>query len=212
MNTMNEQAIHISPSDQFHGFPSRFFRTRKGRLSKIIIIEVNNKNFGTVWPKLLDSVTNATFISIDLELSGLGIPKGWHIKSLEEQYGVIRKSAQSHSVLSFGISTFRLIKRKETKAKKNIVFKCQVFNILTLQSPSFVVETTGLQFLLKHKFDFNRLIDLGISYDNISKDVSLLVLINVNFGFLINFAEFSDVMLVSMWFETSRLLNFFLSS
>lgn len=52
--------------------------------------------------------------------------KGWLAKSLEERYDVIRRSAQSRSVLSVGISTFQLISLKETDTKKNLKYKCQV--------------------------------------------------------------------------------------
>ncbi|VIO94710.1 Uncharacterized protein BM_BM6892 [Brugia malayi] len=142
------------------------FRSRKGYLSNIVVIEVNKENLSITWPYLLLSIRNASFISLDLELSGLGIQKGWLAKSFEERYNVIRQSAQSRSVLSVGIATFQLVSRKETDAKKKLKYKCQVFNILTLCTVPFIVEADGLQFLSKHKFDFNRWINLGIPYGN----------------------------------------------
>ncbi|EJW86356.1 CAF1 family ribonuclease [Wuchereria bancrofti] len=142
------------------------FRSRKGYLSNIVVIEVNKENLSVTWPYLLLSIRNASFISLDLELSGLGIQKGWLAKSLEERYDVIRKSAQSRSVLSVGIATFQLVSRKETDAKKKLKYRCQVFNILTLCTVPFIVEADGFQFLSKHKFDFNRWINLGIPYGN----------------------------------------------
>ncbi|VDM99200.1 unnamed protein product, partial [Onchocerca ochengi] len=101
-----------------------------------------------------------------MELSGLGMQKGWLSKSLEERYNVIRQSAQTRSVLSVGIATFQLVRRKETNTKKKLKYKCQVFNILTLCTVPFIVEADGFQFLSKHKFDFNRWINLGIPYDS----------------------------------------------
>ncbi|KAM3718640.1 Target of EGR1 protein [Dirofilaria immitis] len=142
------------------------FRSRKGYLSNIVVIEVNKENLNITWPYLLVSIRNASFISLDLELSGLGIQKGWLAKSLEERYNIIRQSAQTRSVLSVGIATFQLIKRKETNVKKKLKYKCQVFNILTLCTVPFIVEASGFQFLSKHKFDFNRWITLGIPYNN----------------------------------------------
>ncbi|VBB27199.1 unnamed protein product [Acanthocheilonema viteae] len=142
------------------------FRSHKGYLSNIVVIEVNKENLNITWPYLLLSIRHASFLSIDLELSGLGIQKGWLAKSLEERYDVIRKSAQSRSVLSVGIATFQLISRKKTDAKKKLKYKCQVFNILTLCTVPFVVEADGFQFLSKHKFDFNRWVSLGIPYDS----------------------------------------------
>ncbi|OZC07279.1 hypothetical protein X798_05699 [Onchocerca flexuosa] len=142
------------------------FRSRKGYLSNIVVIEVNKENLNLTWPYLLVSLRNASFISLDLELSGLGMQKGWLAKSLEERYNVIRQSAQTRSVLSVGIATFQLVRRKETNTKKKLKYKCQVFNILTLCTVPFIVEADGFQFLSKHKFDFNRWINLGIPYDS----------------------------------------------
>uniref|UniRef100_A0A9J2PAX4 C3H1-type domain-containing protein n=1 Tax=Ascaris lumbricoides TaxID=6252 RepID=A0A9J2PAX4_ASCLU len=139
-------------------------RTQQGRLSKIAVLEVNRENITTIWPYLLISIRNASFISLDLELSGLGIRKGWSSQSLEDRYQVIRESARSRAILSIGISIFRLLKRKETDQKKRVKYQCQVFNILSLCAAPFVVEPDGLQFLARHKFDFNRLINLGVSY------------------------------------------------
>ncbi|EFO22525.1 hypothetical protein LOAG_05962 [Loa loa] len=141
------------------------FRSHKGRLSHIVVIEVNKGNLNITWPYLLLSIRNASFISLDLELSGLGRQKGWLANSLQERYDVIRQSAQTRSVLSVGITTFQLVSRKETDAKKKLKYKCQVFNILTLCTVPFIVEADGFQFLSKHKFDFNRWISLGIPYD-----------------------------------------------
>ncbi|VDK81797.1 unnamed protein product [Litomosoides sigmodontis] len=142
------------------------FRSRKGCISNIVVIEVNKENLNITWPYLLLSIRNASFISLDLELSGLGVQRGWLAKSLEERYNVIRQSAQTRSVLSVGISTFQLVSRKETNAKKKLKYKCQVFNILTLCTVPFVVEADGFQFLWKHKFDFNKWVSLGIPYNN----------------------------------------------
>ncbi|PIO61665.1 hypothetical protein TELCIR_16803, partial [Teladorsagia circumcincta] len=39
-----------------------------------------------------------------------------------------------------------------------------VFNILSLCAEPFTVEPEALEFLGKHAFDFNRLIDIGVRY------------------------------------------------
>ncbi|VDM38241.1 unnamed protein product [Toxocara canis] len=139
-------------------------RTQQGRLSKIVVLEVNSENLDSIWPYLLVCIKNSSFISLDLELSGLGIQKGWSAQSVEDRYRVICDSAKSRAVLSVGVSTFQLLKRKETDKKKRIKYKCQVFNILALSAAPFTVEPDGLQFLAQHNFDFNRLINLGVPY------------------------------------------------
>lgn len=151
-----------------HEMAQRGLRTQRGRLSRIAVVEVNRENLNTIWPYLLTCIRNASFISVDLELSGLGVKKGWSAKDVQLRYETIRESARTRSILSLGISTFRLLKRKETDQKKRIKYSCQVFNMLTLREEPFVVEPGGLQFLAKHNFDFNRLIQLGITYHSVS--------------------------------------------
>uniref|UniRef100_A0A915C9P9 C3H1-type domain-containing protein n=1 Tax=Parascaris univalens TaxID=6257 RepID=A0A915C9P9_PARUN len=167
MKPSNGVQIKASNNDITVSTSSEIFanlRTQQGRLSKIAVLDINNENITIVWPYLLISIRNASFISLDLELSGLGIRKGWSSQSLEDRYEVIRASAQTRAILSIGISVFRLLKRKETDHKKRIKYQCQVFNILTLCAAPFVVEPDGLQFLARHKFDFNHLINHGVSY------------------------------------------------
>uniref|UniRef100_A0A0N5AHN8 C3H1-type domain-containing protein n=1 Tax=Syphacia muris TaxID=451379 RepID=A0A0N5AHN8_9BILA len=138
------------------------FRSATGRLSSIIVTEINKNNYERLWPLMMISIKEASFISIDLELSGLGNFRGK--KDINERYSAIRETARTYSVVSLGISAFKFIKRKETRMKKRIKFKCQVFNLLTFCMDPFVVEPSSLQFLVGNKFDLNRLVKEGVSY------------------------------------------------
>ncbi|PAV61933.1 hypothetical protein WR25_19043 isoform B [Diploscapter pachys] len=152
-------------------------RRAKSRLDEIQIVEINRNNINQIWSQLTDSLKNADFIAVDLELSGLGI--GIHAKNIEQRYKNIREAAISRlakessedlqsficffrSVLSFGIAFFK--KSKVNEKKRKVKFTSQVFNILTLCGKPFVMEPDALEFLAKHSFDFNRLISSGIRY------------------------------------------------
>ncbi|VDK68466.1 unnamed protein product, partial [Anisakis simplex] len=72
-------------------------RSHRGRISTIPVLEINKDNLNQLWTYLLVSIKNSSFISVDLELSGLGIEKGWLSQSINDRYKLIRKSAQSRA-------------------------------------------------------------------------------------------------------------------
>ncbi|PIC47569.1 hypothetical protein B9Z55_006883 [Caenorhabditis nigoni] len=129
--------------------------------SEIQIIEVNRENFSKIWPYLLVCVKSADFIGIDLELSGLG-GQGLRSKDVQERYKTIREAAHTRSILSIGIATMKLTHKSEKR--RALRYETQVFNLLTLSEKPFTIEPSALQFLAKHSFDFNRLIQSGVQF------------------------------------------------
>ncbi len=71
-------------------------------------MEVNHENFWTVLPEILESISSAEYVSIDLEMTGIG-HKG-HARtgkpSLEEIYAQAKSAAESFQVLQFGLTCF----------------------------------------------------------------------------------------------------------
>ncbi|EPB65298.1 CAF1 family ribonuclease [Ancylostoma ceylanicum] len=132
-------------------------------------MEVCRTNFNTIWPYLLVSMKSADFIALDLELSGLGSRLASAAKNVADRYAALRDAARTRGILSLGLAFFKKAGQKETK--RRLKFQCQVFNILSLCAEPFIVEPEALEFLSKHSFDFNQLIDKGVRYypSNISK-------------------------------------------
>ncbi|RCN51898.1 CAF1 family ribonuclease [Ancylostoma caninum] len=132
-------------------------------------MEICRTNFNAIWPYLLVSMKNADFIALDLELSGLGSRLASAAKNVADRYAALRDAARTRGILSLGLAFFKKAGQKETK--RRIKFQCQVFNILSLCAEPFTVEPEALEFLSKHSFDFNQLIDEGVRYypSNISK-------------------------------------------
>ncbi|EGT44536.1 hypothetical protein CAEBREN_25794 [Caenorhabditis brenneri] len=129
--------------------------------TEIQIIEVNRNNFSKIWPYLLVCIKSADFTAMDLELSGLGGP-GLRSKDVQERYKSIREAAHTRSILSVGITTMKLIRKSEKR--RSLRYETRIFNILTLSEKPFTIEPSALQFLAKHSFDFNRLIQSGVQF------------------------------------------------
>uniref|UniRef100_A0A158PB34 CAF1 family ribonuclease n=1 Tax=Angiostrongylus cantonensis TaxID=6313 RepID=A0A158PB34_ANGCA len=132
------------------------------RLENIQVIEVCGTNFNMIWPYLMVSLRNADFIALDLELSGLGARQASSSKNVVDRYKALSEAARTRGVLSIGLAFFKKSGKSETK--RCLKFSCQVFNILSFCAEPFIVEPEALEFLAKHAFDFNRLIDVGVRY------------------------------------------------
>ncbi|VDN40702.1 unnamed protein product [Gongylonema pulchrum] len=68
-----------SSSNPAQTFSKRGFRSRNGRLSNVVVIEVNKNNLSKTWPYLRSCIYNASFIAIDL------------VRSYPSQYCVFAK-------------------------------------------------------------------------------------------------------------------------
>ncbi len=99
---------------------------------------------------------------------------------MDERYDVISDIAKSRSVLSMGVSCFKLVpendneesndstKRSQTELKTvkmtDMTFQVQTFNIFLLCCEEYVVDPSSLKFLVEHGFDFNKQYSKGIPY------------------------------------------------
>lgn len=146
------------------------------------VVDVHKDNFKEIWPSLLLSIKTSTFIAMDTELSGLGNRKALIAKSIEDRYKSIAGSAKSRSILSIGISCFKLSSVTNSSTNEGTAsgqdvpqcpegsrgcgwnFLVQTYNITTLCEEDYVVEPGSLKFLVEHGFDFNRQYSKGVPY------------------------------------------------
>ncbi|XP_071490969.1 target of EGR1 protein 1-like [Diadema antillarum] len=133
------------------------------------IIDIHRDNFTDFWPAINLAIQTASFIAIDAELSGLGCRRNLMAKSIEDRYRFISEVAKTRSILSIGISCFRLLEDQGNEnttvnPPNQLKFVAQTFNILTLCNEDYMVEPGALQFLVGHGFDFNKQYSSGVLY------------------------------------------------
>ncbi|XP_046566999.1 target of EGR1 protein 1-like [Haliotis rubra] len=141
--------------------------------SRVPVIDVHQENFQEVWPSLVLAIKSATFIGMDLPISGIVLLP----RAMDDRYRTMADVARTRSVLSLGLSCFKCtniktteVKVKDTeptspsKAKNDWKYLVQTFNILVLCEEDFIVEPITLKFLVDHGFDFNKQYAKGISY------------------------------------------------
>ena len=102
---------------------------------------------------------------------------------MDERYTGICDIAKSRSVVSIGLSCFKLhshesgqpnsmsnnegiTSQTDMKIPKvtKLSFQVQTFNIILLCSEEYMVDPTSLKFLVHHGFDFNKQYAKGIPY------------------------------------------------
>ena len=109
-------------------------------------------------------------------------------RSLPDRYKNPCGVAKTRSVLSLGLSCFRLQKVGQTGISREMSsagansdaevqikqwsFSVQTFIVILLCSEDFVVEPGALKFLVEHGFDFNKQYSSGISYHRGREKVS----------------------------------------
>ncbi|KAJ3227524.1 Target of EGR1, member 1 (Nuclear) [Clydaea vesicula] len=120
--------------------------------------EVNRFNVQQLQLVINHLITNADFVSVDCEFTGLGENKLTKAPNIEERYGHLSKLVKSHAIVAFGLSIFE----KGTENKNT--FKVNNFNFTMLCSKEFNVNHTSLSFLVDNGFDFNNQFINGIFY------------------------------------------------
>ncbi|XP_022087851.1 target of EGR1 protein 1-like [Acanthaster planci] len=132
--------------------------------SSVPVVDVHRENFKSLWPGLMLAIRSCSYIALDAELSGLGNRKNLLTRSMEERYHSLAEVAKTRSILSLGISCFKVRPQPMESKDLGLRFLAQTFNITTLCSEDYVVEPGSLKFLVDHGFDFNKQYASGVPY------------------------------------------------
>ncbi|PBP26994.1 CAF1 family ribonuclease [Diplocarpon rosae] len=139
-------------------------------------MEVNQSNFRRQLLPILQHIANASFVTFDLEMSGINIrPK--HSSgdrshdvgkpSLQQQYDEMRLAAETFQVLQVGITCV-----EEDREKEFYLARPFNFNLNPLSAEgvdlrldrTFTFSTSACDFLKKNSFDFGKVFKEGVPY------------------------------------------------
>ncbi|CAK9195023.1 unnamed protein product [Sphagnum troendelagicum] len=155
------------------GMPAAFSSSRgfsaKAAGGLLAMANVSKRNFGEAYEQLKGYLQKADFVAIDLEMTGVESTmwrRNLEMDTCETRYQNLKHSAEKFAVWQCGVCPFRW----DESSKKFIAFpfNFSIFprNELELDMPTraFFAQTSSLEFLAKHKFDFNTCVYDGISY------------------------------------------------
>jgi target of EGR1 protein 1 len=122
---------------------------------------------------VMKAVETASYIAIDLELSGIGASRDLGHPNVEERYSSIRHVADTRAILSLGLSCVRFLTSHPTSAAPgeneehknyNWTFLVQTYDILCACQDEYTIDPRSVKFLVDHGFDFNRQMAFGLPY------------------------------------------------
>lgn len=135
------------------------------------IMEVTASNFQASLPRILQAISEANFVAIDTELSGLrpvDAVRELSIDSFDARWAKVRFSASSMAMLQLGICTFRLDETSGVWTTQPFtLYVCPDSNLSLFEHDarhSFVSQTSAIHFLGRNGFDFNTMAKDSIPY------------------------------------------------
>uniref|UniRef100_A0A7N0U321 Uncharacterized protein n=1 Tax=Kalanchoe fedtschenkoi TaxID=63787 RepID=A0A7N0U321_KALFE len=148
---------------------SHHFCTSAESSTQFPMKHVTRSNFESSLEDLRRHVKASDFVSIDLEMTGLTSAPwrdSYEFDRFDVRFLKVKDSAENFAVLQFGVCPFRW-----DPEKQSLVANPYNFYIFPRQetagggwSSGFMCQTSSLDFLARHQFDFNACIKEGISY------------------------------------------------
>ena len=141
-----------------------------------IMTEVTVDNFEDLFPQIANEISNCSFVSFQLHLTGQHLDQALHPTtddSPKTRYRKLRQSVLSFLPCQFGLSIFR--RRQHQNG-----FKCCVYTFYLFprfydcrQARVFSVHSAAAELLQAHGFDFGRMFSQGISFMNDEEEFQL---------------------------------------
>ncbi|XP_071479851.1 poly(A)-specific ribonuclease PNLDC1-like [Diadema antillarum] len=129
-------------------------------------MEVTRHNFPYEEHRILQSISDSSFIAIDTEFTGLHATEE-DINSLfdspEKRYEKLKRMAMQYTICQIGVSAF-------VKVPKSNKYVAHTYNIylfprsMSSVDARFTCQASSIEFLCKYSFDFNKLFYQGLSY------------------------------------------------
>eukprot|EP00092_Neocalanus_flemingeri_P021667 GFUD01023504.1.p1 GENE.GFUD01023504.1~~GFUD01023504.1.p1 ORF type:complete len:459 (-),score=150.33 GFUD01023504.1:116-1492(-) len=139
--------------------------TGQADFNRVPVVNVHKENLAQHQPGLVQDIQACDFLAIDCELSGLGDRKKLNAPTIDDRYKNTCLVAKTRSVISLGLSLFRLLPNPPDSSVSHWTYSVKTYNLLVLCSEDYIVEPASLQFLVQHGFDFCSQYRLGIGYN-----------------------------------------------
>jgi len=131
-------------------------------------MEVTKSNFYEQFDSIVQSINSCDFMAIDGEFTGLdveGCENAAPFDTPEERYQKVRYGSTDFLLVQFGLCTFHANKEKQR-------YEARPYNFYVFPRPHsrqapdrrFLCQSSSIEFLTSHGFDFNKLFKEGIPY------------------------------------------------
>ncbi|KAK3768217.1 hypothetical protein RRG08_031749 [Elysia crispata] len=131
-------------------------------------MDVTKYNFYEELESILEAIEGSTFLSIDGEFTGLDAEGSCHIAPFDtppERYSKMKNGSTDFLLLQFGLCAFKVDEEKH-------LYEAKPYNFYLFPSQShrnapdkrFMCQSSSIDFLVSHGFDFNKVFREGIPY------------------------------------------------
>lgn len=132
-----------------------------------LVMEILRSSFLKSLPTVSEAINSASLLAIDAEFSGLNVKWGVEnsLDTPQERYSKLKEGSKEFIIIQFGLCTFTWDKKEELYIAKP--FNFYIFpKVWNRQCPDvrFLCQSSSIDFLTEHNFDFNKLFREGISY------------------------------------------------
>ena len=130
-------------------------------------MEIIRSNFRESLSIISEAIESATILAVDAEFSGLNVKWGLEnsLDTPQERYSKLKNGCKDFIIIQFGLCTFSWDRNQELYIARP--FNFYIFpTIWNRQCPDvrFLCQSSSIDFLSEHNFDFNKLFREGISY------------------------------------------------
>ncbi|KAL8623603.1 hypothetical protein ACOMHN_037690 [Nucella lapillus] len=156
-------------------------------------MEITKSNFTEKLDDVAEAISQASFLAIDGEFTGLDKPGYSHTNPFDtpqERYMKLRKGSLDFLLVQVGVCAFKF--QEETQSYEARPFNFYVFpRPYTRQAPDrrFLCQSSSIEFLVQQGFDFNKLFYEGIPYLTPAQEDGLKECLNLKHQM---FAKFSS--------------------
>lgn len=137
--------------------------------------DILRSNFEEKLREITTALTNATYIAIDTEFTGLSVYKNYRpslFDSGSERYEKLKRNIEKVIIIQIGLSVFSYV-RDENKYVVNTyripVYPCSFGSVDSV----YLTQASSVHFLCEYDFDFNKVMYEGVPYLNLQDEKQL---------------------------------------
>lgn len=136
-------------------------------------MEIDRSNFWEKLPTIFKAISEAEYVAVDLEMSGIQVGRSGPMPTLQEAYDDARIAAEAYSILQFGFTCIRWVPEEKSYVTKtfNVPLHPGVVRtdaasqqFASVSDRSFILSTKTLSFLENNGFNLLDVFHRGVPF------------------------------------------------
>ncbi|KAK4319453.1 hypothetical protein Pmani_009610 [Petrolisthes manimaculis] len=147
------------------------------------MVDVTTENFEKLLPEILADIKSAVFVAVDAEFTGLSSSNSYDNSIFDdgnERYAKQRENLDRITICQLGLAAYKGIPDTNGYTVTSYNFYLRPHSCGSID-PIFVCQTSGIEFLRKYQFDFNKWLYDGLPFlnrdeaDSLSRELQSIV-------------------------------------